>query len=287
MTNALEVRNLTKVYPTFSLKDVSFVVPTGYIMGFIGPNGAGKTTTIKSILNLINYPTGQIKVLGMDSKTNAAQINEKIGVAMDSPFYLAEWKVLDVAHAVAPFYRNWDPTTFATLLQQFNIDRSKKVGALSRGMKVKLMVAVALSHGAELLILDEPTSGLDPVARDELCDLLAEFVTDESHSVLFSTHITSDLERIADYITFILDGKIVFSGPKDDLLERYVRVIGDRADLTVELRHNLVGLREYRNGFEGMIEADNVAALPANVDAERISLDEIIVFMNKGNEFHE
>jgi len=287
MTNALEVRNLTKVYPTFSLKNVSFAVPTGYIMGFIGPNGAGKTTTIKSILNLINYPAGQINIFGMDSKSNTAEINEKIGVAMDSPFYLDEWKISDVEQAVSPFYRNWDSASFATLLQRFNIDRSKKVGALSRGMKVKLMVAVALSHGAELLILDEPTSGLDPVARDELCDLLAEFVTDESHSVLFSTHITSDLERVADYVTFILDGRIVYSGPKDELLERYARVIGDRADLTDELRQNLVGVREYRNGFEGMIETDRISTPPANVIAERISLDEIIVFMNKGNQFHE
>jgi len=287
MSNALEVRHLVKEYPTFALKDVSFELPTGYIMGFVGPNGAGKTTTIKSILNLINYPAGQIEVFGLDNKTNTAAINERIGVVMDSPFYLDEWKIADVEKAVSPFYQNWDSAKFAELLGQFSIDRTKKVGALSRGMKVKLMIAVALSHGAQLLILDEPTSGLDPVARDELCGLLADFVTDESHSVLFSTHITSDLERIADYVTFIQAGQIIFTGAKDELLESYARVFGDRADLTAELRSTLVGLREYRNGFEGMIQTSHLGELPASVTAERISLNEIIVFMNKGNKFNE
>lgn len=287
MNNSLEVRELNKSYDRFSLKNVSFELPTGYIMGFIGPNGAGKTTTIKSILNIINYQSGTIKLFGMDSKTNASQINEQLGVVMDSPFYADDWTMTDVEHAVSPFYSRWNAETYNSLLNKFNIDRKKRVKELSRGMKVKLMMAVALSHDAKLLILDEPTSGLDPVARDELCDMLSGFVADEGKSVLFSTHITADLEKIADYITFIMDGQVVFSGLKDDMLEKFVSVKGGLNEINTEHRNLIVGLREHSTGFEGMANASDINRLPKSLLFEPVTLEEIIIYMNKGAELHE
>ena len=285
--NALEVRNLNKTYKSFSLKDVSFEMPKGYIMGFIGPNGAGKTTTIKSILNIINYQSGSINILGVDSKDSGAQINEQIGVVMDSPLYVDDWTINDVEKAVSPFYRNWDSPKYSQLLIQFGIDKKKKVKELSRGMKVKLMIAVALSHNAKLLILDEPTSGLDPVARDEICDLLMDFITDESCSVLFSTHITSDLEKIADYIAFILNGKIIYSGLKESLLEKYAMVKGGIGDVTPEHRKLIIGLREHKTGFEGITELENIGRLPKDLLTVPVTLDEIIIYMNKGVAINE
>jgi len=287
MNNALEVCGLNKSYDTFSLKDVSFKIPTGYIMGFIGPNGAGKTTTIKSILNMINHQSGKVSLFGLDSKDYAGQINEQIGIVMDSPFYVEDWTAADVEAAVSPFYSRWDGGKYVNLLKRFAIDRKKKIKELSRGMKVKLMIAVALSHEARLLILDEPTSGLDPVARDELCDMLSDFVTDENRSVLFSTHITLDLEKIADYITFILDGKIVYTGTKDALLEKYVLVKGGLSEISAEQKKLIIGLREHSTGFDGMTETASIGRLPKSLVFEPITLEEIIICMNKGVSLYE
>lgn len=287
MNNILEIHDLNKNYNTFSLKDVSFKVPAGYIMGFIGPNGAGKTTTIKSILNMIHYQSGKISAFGLNCKENTDKITGQIGVVMDSPFYVEDWTAFDVEKAVSPFYRYWDSKKYRQLLKRFSIDTKKKVKELSRGMKVKLMTAVSFSHDAKLLILDEPTSGLDPVARDELCDMLAEFVTDENRSVLFSTHITSDLEKIADYITFILNGRIVYTGSKENLLEKYMLVKGGLHELSAGQKDLIVGLREYGTGFEGMAESRSIGRLPKSLLIEPITLDEIIIYMNKGVKLHE
>ena len=226
MNNILEIKNLNKHFDGFSLNDVSFSVPQGYIMGFIGPNGAGKTTTIKSILNMVYPNSGEITLFGVKASRDSLEIMDDIGVVMDLPFYVDDWKVKDVEAAVSPFYSNWNHNVFDSFLNKFNLTKNKKVKELSRGMKVKIMLAVALSHEAKLLVLDEPTSGLDPVARDELMDILGEFIMDENRGILFSTHITSDLEKIADYITFIIDGRIEFTGEKDKLLESYLLVKG-------------------------------------------------------------
>lgn len=287
MNNVLEVHGLSKSYDTFSLKNVSLEIPAGYIMGFIGPNGAGKTTTIKSILNMVNYESGEVKMFGLESIKNAALINEQIGVVMDTPFYGGDWTAAEIEQAVAPFYSQWNHNIYESLLQKFDINKKKKVKELSRGMKVKLMMAVALSHDAKLLILDEPTSGLDPVARDELCEMLSEFVTDENRSVLFSTHITTDLEKIADYITFILDGRIVFTGSKETLLESYALVKGGLNEISAEQKKLIIGLREHGTGFEGMAEVKCLSKLPKNLLTEPITLDEIIIYMNKGAKIHE
>ena len=229
--NILEVQGLHKNYPSFTLNDITFNLPSGYIMGFVGPNGAGKTTTIKLILNVIKGNSGNVKLFGQVG--NVVQ-NKQIGVVMDTPMYVEDWTLRDVEKAISPFYSNWDKSEYAGYLKRFGLDSKKKVKELSRGMKVKLQIAVAFSHDAKLLLLDEPTSGLDPAARDEICDLLREFVSDETKSVLFSTHITADLDKTADYITFILNGSIAFTGAKDELLEKYIRVVGGLHDLNNE-----------------------------------------------------
>ena len=279
MNNILELRGLCKDYGSFALTDVSFDVPHGYIMGFIGPNGAGKTTTLKIALNITRRDSGSVRMFGRESGLSQ---NEDVGVVMDTPMYVDEWTVSDVEKAISPFYRQWDNALFAEYILRFGLDKKKKVKDLSRGMKVKLQIAAALSHNAKLLILDEPTSGLDPVARDEICDLLREFVTDENKSVLYSTHITSDLEKTADYITFIMNGAIVFTGAKDDLLEKYARVTGGLSDINAQQKKLIIGCREHGTGFEGMVETVSIGKLPKGVLTEEISLDEIIIFMNKG-----
>jgi ABC-2 type transport system ATP-binding protein len=284
MSNILEVCGLCKRYGSFALDGVTFDVPRGYIMGFVGPNGAGKTTTIKLILNVIQGDSGSVKLFGQE---NSAVQNREIGVVLDTPPYVDEWKVGDVEKAISPFYRNWDKTAFSDCVKQFGLDAKQAVKELSRGMKIKLQIAAALSHDAKLLILDEPTSGLDPAARDEICDLLREFVTDENKSVLFSTHITSDLERTADYITFILGGSVVFTGARDALTEKYARVTGGLRDLSDEQRKLVIGCREHGTGFEGMVETADIAKLPGDMLAEKISLDEIIIFMNKGAKLND
>jgi len=236
---------------------------------------------------MVSYQSGEVKLFGLDSKDNVSQIYEQIGVVMDTPFYADDWTSADVEAAVSPFYKHWDSGKYAGLLSQFSIDKKKKVKELSRGMKVKLMIAVALSHDARLLILDEPTSGLDPVARDELCEMLGDFVTDENRSVLFSTHITADLEKIADYITFILDGRIVFTGSKDSFLESYVLVKGGLEEISAQQKKLIIGLREHVTGFEGMSETGNLGRLPKSLLVEPITLDEIIIYMNKGDKLYE
>ncbi len=284
MNHLLEVRGLCKEYGSFTLNDVSFDVPRGYIMGFVGPNGAGKTTTIKLILNMITSNSGSVKLFNRNKEV--AQ-NEQIGVVMDTPMYVEDWTLQDVEKAISPFYSSWDKNKYANYLNQFELAPKKRVKELSRGMRVKLQIAVALSHNAQFLLLDEPTSGLDPVARDEICDLLREFVSDENRSVLFSTHITTDLDKTADYITFILNGSIIFTGEKDVLLEQYARVTGGLSDLNAEQKKLVVGYREHRTGFEGMIETVNTDKLPRTVVMEETSLDEIIIYMNKGAKKHD
>jgi ABC-2 type transport system ATP-binding protein len=281
MGNLVEARGLRKCYPAFTLDDVAFDVPGGYITGFIGQNGAGKTTTIKLILGVIAADAGGVTLFG---RAGGVAGNGDVGVVTDTPLYADEWRVSDVEAALSPFYAKWDRGLFAGYLERFGLAPKKKVKDLSRGMKVKLQIAAALSHDARLLVLDEPTSGLDPVARDEICGLLRGFVTDEDKSVFFSTHITSDLEKTADYITFIRDGSIVYTGAKDGLTAKYARVAGGRGELSAEQKALVIGYREHGTGFEGMVEAADAGKLPRGVLTEAISLDEIIIFMNAKGE---
>lgn len=281
MNNVLEINNITKDYKKFKIDNISFNLPKGYIMGFIGANGAGKTTTIKLILNMIKRDSGEIKVFGLDNIREEERIKEQIGVVFDECYYLEDWTLNDVEKAVSMFYKNWNSSIYEKYLKEFNLARYKKVKDLSRGMRMKLMIAVAFSHEAKLLILDEPTSGLDPVARDEFLDILRDYIEDEEKSVIFSSHITSDIEKIADYITYINNGKIIFTGEKDEFLEKYCIIKGGKEDITESQKKEIIGLRIHSTGFEGLIELKKAVGFSSKVIIEKASLDEIMIYMNK------
>lgn len=219
--NVLEVRELRKTYPAFTLKDVSLDVPQGAIVGFIGRNGAGKSTTLKSVLGLVHPDSGTVRAFGLDYAANEAAIRRRIGVVLGGIDFYPKKKVGVITDVTRRFYSNWDEDKYRHYLELFAIDESKRVDQLSSGMKVKYMIALALSHSAELLILDEPTSGLDPVSRDELVELFRHIVADGSRSILFSTHITSDLEKCASHIAFIKDGGMLYDGGVEDFKARF------------------------------------------------------------------
>ena len=232
--NAMEIRGLCKTYPAFTLKDVSFAVPQGAVMGFIGRNGAGKSTTIKSILGLVHPDAGQVEILGRDFARDEKLIKENIGVVLGGIDFYPKKKIAVLTDVTRRFYENWDEEKYRHYLHLFAIDESKRVDQLSSGMQVKYMIALALSHNAKLLILDEPTSGLDPVSRDELTELLGRIAADGQRSVLFSTHITSDLEKCASHIAFIKDGQIQYTGTLEDFRDHYAYLRQGDAPLTLE-----------------------------------------------------
>ncbi len=219
MTNALTVSGLTKTYPDFVLDQVSFSVPSGSIVGLIGENGAGKSTTINAALGLIQKEAGQVSIFGKERLDGDTK--EEIGVVFDGSNYPEILSPRKLNGVMKRIYRSWDEAAYFRLLNQFSLPPEKRIKQFSKGMKTKLAISVALSHHSRLLILDEATSGLDPVIRDDILDMLLDFVQEEDHSILVSSHITSDLEKIADYIVFIHEGKVVFSKPKDELVEQY------------------------------------------------------------------
>ena len=221
MENILEMKNLCKKYKDFELKNINIELPKGMIMGLIGENGAGKTTTIRAILNLLNDTSGEIKIFGLDNEEYEKQIKEDIGVVLDDSFFSENMNPKDINKIMRNIYKNWDESVYIKYLDNFKLQSNQNIKEYSSGMKMKLKLAVALSHKAKLLILDEPTSGLDPIARNEILDVFQEFIQDENNSILVSSHITSDLEHIADYITFISDGNIIFCKSKDELLDNY------------------------------------------------------------------
>jgi ABC-2 type transport system ATP-binding protein len=287
MNNAIEIQKLCKSYKDFSLNNVTFSLPTGYIMGFVGQNGAGKTTTIRLILNMINRESGEIKIFGLDNVQDEQKIKQDTAVVFDDIYFVDSWKVREVERALKGFYLSWDSKLFNQYVSDFHLPLDKKVKELSRGMKMKLMLAVAMSHEAKLLILDEPTSGLDPVARDELLEILGKYIADGHKSILFSTHITSDLEKIADYITIIEHGNIFYSGTKDNLLESFCIVRGGPHDLTDSLREKIIGLTTNIVGFAGLLPASEIKHVAPEIVTEPPSIDEILVSIGKGGRNHE
>ncbi|NEW06775.1 ABC transporter ATP-binding protein [Paenibacillus sp. SYP-B3998] len=283
--NTIEVRDLNKSYDQFSMKSVSFDVKQGYITGLIGPNGAGKSTLIKLILGMARPDKGSVRIFGCDMPKDEVSIKQRIGVVSDESYYYEHLSIFEMKRVVAPFYMKWNEHKFTAYLDQFELSPKKKIKDLSKGMKVKLSLALALSHEAELLIMDEPTSGLDPIFRRELLDLLADLMQDERNSIIFSTHITTDLDRIADYITFINRGQLVFSEAKDDLLERYAIVKGGKELLDRDTRKKFVGVRETSVGFEGLVcnrkEAEDRFGEFSVI--EKPSLEDIMYFTSKGD----
>lgn len=221
MDNILEIKDLCKKYADFELKNVNIQLPKGTIMGFVGENGAGKTTTIKSILNIIKRDSGEIKVFGLDNIKDEKKIKENIGVVLDDSFLSEYLNPTDINKIMKDIYKNWDEKLYFKYIKEFKLPEQKISKEYSSGMKMKLKIAVALSHHPKLLILDEPTSGLDPIARNEILDIFQDFIQDEEHGIFVSSHITSDLEHIADYITFINNGEIVFTKTRDELLDNY------------------------------------------------------------------
>lgn len=222
--NVLTVKGLCKSYPSFTLKEVSFALPQGTVMGFVGRNGAGKSTTLKSILGLVHPDKGQVTFMEQDVAQNEQYMKENIGVVLGGIDFYAQKKIKTITDVTRRFYPNWEDEKYRHYLSLFGLDETKRVRELSDGMRVKYLIALALSHQAKLLILDEPTSGLDPVSRDELTELFHAIVADGSRSILFSTHITSDLEKCADHITFIKDGEIFYTGAKADFLTEYAHL---------------------------------------------------------------
>lgn len=281
MEHILEIKGLNKAYQDFALKDVSFALPKGYIMGFVGQNGSGKTTTIRSILGMAKPDSGTITVFGMDNQTDAITIKERIGVVFDSLYLADHLNIKQIERQMRPFYKDWSTEKFFRRIKQFDLPEDRAVGNFSKGMKMKLMIAIAISHNAELIILDEPTSGLDPVARDELLDVLAEYIEDENRGVLFSTHITSDVERIADYVTVLHGGKVWFTGLKEDLEHSFVVLKGAEEDITSALREKCIGFHAYRNGFDALLDTKYLDEVSEQLVTEKASIDEILVYIAK------
>ncbi|MCH5208279.1 MAG: ABC transporter ATP-binding protein [Oscillospiraceae bacterium] len=287
MENILEINGLNKAYDGFALKDVSFSLPKGFIMGFVGENGSGKTTTIRSILNMAKIDSGKIAVFGLDSVSDTIEIKERLGVVFDSLYLAEHLNVKQIEQQLKPFYKDWDSEEFFRRIKEFDLPDNKKVGDFSKGMKMKLMIAIALSHKAELIILDEPTSGLDPVARDELLDILTEYIENENRGVLFSTHITADVERIADYVTILHNGKVWYTGTKDELAEGYAVIKGAENDIPSEMKAKLIGFHAYRNGFDALIKTDDLAGIPDTLEYEKASIDEILVYIAKEDKYEK
>jgi len=273
---AFAFRGVEATVGRFRLRDISFSLPQGYVMGFVGANGAGKTTSIRCLLGMQRVERGEIEVLGHRVPAPVA-LRQDIGVVLDHTYLVGEWRLSEVERAVGPFYERWDSTRYHDLLGEFGLDVRARVKDLSRGMAVKLMITIALSHHARLLVFDEPTSGLDPVARDEFSEILGEFLTDERHSILFSTHITSDLERIGDYLTLIHDGRIIATGSKDEILDRYRIVRGGPDDLTDVVGIPLIGLRRTGVGVQALVTAEDAELLGDRVVVDPPNLEEIAV----------
>ena len=284
MNTAIEVSHLTKSYGDFALDDVSFSLPGGAILGLIGENGAGKTTAIKCMLNLIRRDGGEIRLLDRDNLEEERAVKEDIGVVLDECCFHDGLRPRDIDKILARIYRRWDGPLFQDYCKKFSLPADKTVKTFSKGMKMKLSIAAALSHHPRLLLLDEATGGLDPVVRDELLDEFLAFIEDEDHAVLLSSHITSDLEKCADYIVYLHRGRVALQGAKDELLEHYGRAACSRADLAQIDPGLLVGKRESRFGCEALVKDRRAFARRyPNITVDPVTLEEIMVFTVRGD----
>lgn len=254
MSNVIEIEGLCKRYDGFASENLDLSIPQGGIMGFIGANGAGKTTTIYSILNVIPVDAGRIQIFGKDYKKDEQEIKQDIGVVFDEMGYHEIMTPLQISRMMKSIYHNWSEMEFAKYLDRFGLPYKKRCGTFSRGMRMKLQIAVALSHGAKLLIMDEPTSGLDPVVRNEMLDIFQEFVEEEDHTILLSSHIIEDLERIADEIAFIDKGRILLADNKDVILEQHAILKGKKQDISKIRSEDMVGVKRSAYGVEILVQ---------------------------------
>ena len=280
--NLIEVNGLCKNFEKFQLKNVSMTLEEGFIMGFIGRNGAGKSTTLKTMLNLMKSDGGTIKLCGLSNPRDEIEIKNQVGYVFGGVDFYPEAKISRITDVTKSFYKEWNEELYKSLCDRFEIDQNKKFKHLSAGMKVKYSVAVAMSHNPKLLILDEPTSGLDPAARDDLVLLFQEFIEDGRHSILFSTHITSDLEKCGDYITYIKQGEILASTDRETFHNSYISVAGKKEQLTSEVESKIIGLHTHQLGFEGLMKAEDRAVAEAGgFEIGQPTLEDIMIHIER------
>ena len=280
--NLIEINGLCKNFEAFQLKNVSFSLEQGFIMGFIGRNGAGKSTTLKTMLNLMKNDGGEVKLCGLSMPKDELEIKNQVGYVFGGVDFYPEAKISKITDVTKTFYREWNDSLYKELCDRFEIDQNKKFKQLSAGMKVKYSVAVAMSHNPRLLILDEPTSGLDPAARDDLVLLFQEFIEDGEHSILFSTHITSDLEKCADYITYIKKGQILASDEREAFRQSYISVAGKKEQLDPEAETKIIGLHTHQLGFEGIMKSeDKVLAEKGGFEISEPTLEDIMIHIER------
>lgn len=278
MSNAIEIKGLCRKYPEFELKNITFTVPCGTVMGFIGENGAGKTTTIKSILGLLNKGEGSVKVLGEEAVDLTTETKEKIGIVFDGLSFPDTLNAIQLDKVMSGIYKKWNSEKFFGFLNRFELPLKKKFKGFSRGMEMRLSIAAALSHDPQLLVLDEPTSGLDPVMRSEILDIFLEFMQDESHAILLSTHITSDLDHIADYITFIHKGEIVFTEERNEMRDKYRILKCTEDDIDRIDKKDIIGMKKTRFTIE--VLTDNAEKYP-DIVSDIPTIEEIMVYYVK------
>lgn len=278
MNNILEVSGLNKSYGSFQLCDINFSLKENCITGFIGINGAGKTTTIRTILGLTSKDSGTIKVFGKDMEKCEREIKNKIGVVLDDGSFYEELTMAEMKSIIAPAYSSWNERDYKNNMERFSLNPSQKISTLSKGMRMKFSLALALSHQADLLIMDEPTSGLDPLIRSQLMDILLEFMKSDGKSVFFSTHITSDLDKVADMLILLHNGRILFEEEKDTLIDTHRLIKGDTKDLNAEVRKLFLDIHETEYGFIGMTK--NVEQLQQSVKGiliEKSTIEDIML----------
>lgn len=278
--NCIEIKGITKKYKKFTLDNVSIEVPYGTVMGFVGENGAGKTTTIKAILGLLVPDSGSVTVMGENAYDMSNGTREKIGVVFDTPPFPQNLNAKQLNTVFKNMYKSWDSESFFNLLDKFDIPTDKKLKTFSRGMGMRFSIAQALSHKAELLVLDEPTGGLDPIVRSEIIDILRDFMTDENHTIFISTHITSDLDRLADYICFVHKGKVVFTEERNELIEKYRILKCTDEQLSLIDKNDIIGMRKGR--FQNEV-LTNAADKYPDIAADKPNIDEIMVYLISGD----
>ena len=280
--NLIEINGLCKNFPSFQLQNVDITLEEGFIMGFIGRNGAGKSTTLKTMLNLMKSDGGTVKLCGLEMPKDELEIKNQVGYVFGGVDFYPEAKISRITDVTKTFYKEWNEELYKSLCERFELDQNKKFKQLSAGMKVKYSLAVAMSHNPKLLILDEPTSGLDPAARDDLVLLFQEFIEDGKHSILFSTHITSDLEKCADYITYIKQGQILASNEREAFRQSYISVAGKKEQLTPDTETKIIGLHTHQLGFEGLMKTqDKELATAGGFEIAEPTLEDIMIHIER------
>ena len=283
--NAIEIKNLRKNLGNFSLKIDDLKIPEGFVTGFIGPNGSGKTTTIKLIMNMINKDEGFIKMWGKDYKINNLNIKDRIGYVGEFSGYLHEAKIARIKKSLSVFYKNWDEKLYEKYMKQFNLNEDKAYKDLSKGQQKKFEIVMAMSHHPKLIIMDEPTANLDPLVRNELLNILQERIEEDNATVFFSTHITSDLDKIGDYVVFIYKGEIFLADTKDNILENHIIVKGKKELLNNETRNIFISINENAFGFEGLVNNRKKAyeIFGEEVLYDKPNLEDILTYYIRGN----